>query len=135
MMPNAPQSGPDTKSDVPKYLRPGKIGSLALANRLIRTATSETMATERGEVTNELINLYSTLARGGAGLLITGHAYVEEVGQCSARQIGIYVVVAVAVGLYGGSGRLIAGRLPANVIGWLLCLIGLSLAVSALAEQ
>jgi 2,4-dienoyl-CoA reductase-like NADH-dependent reductase (Old Yellow Enzyme family) len=90
MMPNASPSGPDTKSDIPKYLRPGKIGPLALANRLIRTATSETMATERGEVTNELINLYSTLARGGAGLLITGHAYVEEVGQCSARQIGIY---------------------------------------------
>ena len=41
----------------------------------------------------------------------------------------------MAVGLYGGSGRLIASRLPANVIGWLLCLIGLSLAVSALAEQ
>jgi len=90
MMPNASQSGPDTKSDVPEYLRPGKIGSLALANRLIRTATSETMATEQGEVTNELINFYSALARGGAGLLITGHAYVEEVGQCSARQIGIY---------------------------------------------
>jgi 2,4-dienoyl-CoA reductase-like NADH-dependent reductase (Old Yellow Enzyme family) len=48
------------------------------------------MATERGEVTDELTNFYSTLARGGAGLLITGHAYVEEVGQCSARQIGIY---------------------------------------------
>ena len=90
MMPNASQSGPDTKSDVPEYLRPGKIGSLALANRLIRTATSETMATEQGEVTNELINFYGALARGGAGLLITGHAYVEEVGQCSARQIGIY---------------------------------------------
>ena len=55
--------------------------------------------------------------------------------QVSARQIGIYAVVAVAVGLYGGSGLLIASRLPANAIGWLLCLIGLSLAVSALAEQ
>ncbi len=58
-----------------------------------------------------------------------------EAGQVGARQLGIYAVVAVAVGLYGGSGRLIASRLPANAIGWLLCLIGLSLAVSALAEQ
>ena len=57
------------------------------------------------------------------------------VGQMGAKQLGIYAVVAVAVGLYGGSGRLIASRLPANAIGWLLCLIGLSLAVSALAEQ
>jgi hypothetical protein len=56
-------------------------------------------------------------------------------GQVGAKQLGIYAVVAVAVGLYGGSGRLIASRLPANAIGWLLCLIGLSLAVSALAEQ
>src|SRR6516165_2798688 len=88
MMPHHSQSG--SKADSPLYLQPGKIGSLVVANRLIRTATSETMATERGEVTDELIDFYSTLARGGAGLLITGHAYVEEVGQCSARQIGIY---------------------------------------------
>jgi 2,4-dienoyl-CoA reductase-like NADH-dependent reductase (Old Yellow Enzyme family) len=88
MMLHPSQSGP--KADSRVYLRPGRIGSLVVANRLIRTATSETMATERGEVTDELIDFYSTLARGGAGLLITGHAYVEEVGQCSARQIGIY---------------------------------------------
>ena len=68
-----------------------------------------------------------------AALVLAGlNAEARQVG---ARQLGIYVVVAVAVGLYGGSGRLIASRLPANVIGWLLCLIGLSLAVSALAEQ
>jgi 2,4-dienoyl-CoA reductase-like NADH-dependent reductase (Old Yellow Enzyme family) len=77
-------------SGVPEYLLPGKIGTLSLANRLVRTATSETMATDRGEVTDELIGLYSELARGGAGLLITGHAYVEKLGQCSAKQIGIY---------------------------------------------
>jgi 2,4-dienoyl-CoA reductase-like NADH-dependent reductase (Old Yellow Enzyme family) len=88
MMPHHSKSGP--KADSRVYLQPGRIGSLVVANRLIRTATSETMATERGEVTDELIDFYSTLARGGAGLLITGHAYVEEIGQCSARQIGIY---------------------------------------------
>jgi len=89
-MPNTSHGAPDIHSSVPEYLQPGKIGALAIPNRLIRTATSETMATVQGEVTDELIGLYSTLARGGAGLLITGHAYVEQVGQCSARQIGIY---------------------------------------------
>jgi 2,4-dienoyl-CoA reductase-like NADH-dependent reductase (Old Yellow Enzyme family) len=89
MTPNTSNSGSDIEA-VPDYLKPGKIGSLVVANRLVRTATSETMATERGEVTGELVDFYSALARGGAGLLITGHAYVEETGQCSPRQIGIY---------------------------------------------
>ncbi len=74
----------------PDYLKPGKIGRLAVKNRLVRAATSETMATDSGEVTDALIKLYSDLARGGAGLLITGHAYIDPAGQCSARQIGIY---------------------------------------------
>jgi 2,4-dienoyl-CoA reductase-like NADH-dependent reductase (Old Yellow Enzyme family) len=89
-MPDTPEKGLGHPTDAAEYLKPGKIGSLAIPNRLIRTATSETMATDSGEATDALINFYATLARGGAGLLITGHAYVEEVGQCSARQIGIY---------------------------------------------
>jgi 2,4-dienoyl-CoA reductase-like NADH-dependent reductase (Old Yellow Enzyme family) len=48
------------------------------------------MATAEGEVTDALIGLYTNLAKGGAGLLITGHMYVEERGQCSPRQIGNY---------------------------------------------
>ena len=68
----------------------GKIGNLTIGNRLIRAATSETMATEDGEVTGPLIELYRKLAKGGAGLLITGHTYVDKNGQCSPRQTGIY---------------------------------------------
>ena len=48
------------------------------------------MCTAEGEVTDELIGLYSSLAKGGAGLLITGHTYIDPRGQCSPRQIGIY---------------------------------------------
>jgi 2,4-dienoyl-CoA reductase-like NADH-dependent reductase (Old Yellow Enzyme family) len=48
------------------------------------------MCTASGEVTDELVRLYSDLAKGGAGLLITGHMYIEPRGQCSNRQIGIY---------------------------------------------
>lgn len=74
----------------PPFLLPGRIGKLDLRNRLIRAATSETMCTVEGEATDDLIKLYEDLAKGGAGLLITGHAYIEPRGQCSDRQIGIY---------------------------------------------
>ena len=56
-------------------------------------------------------------------------------GQLSAGRVGICIVVAAAVVLYAGVGRLIASRLPGNAIGWLLCLVGLLSAVSVLTEQ
>jgi 2,4-dienoyl-CoA reductase-like NADH-dependent reductase (Old Yellow Enzyme family) len=71
------------------FMQAGKIGGLALKNRLVRAATSETMATDDGAATDKLVNLYSDLARGGAGLIITGHIYVEPRGQYEPRQLGL----------------------------------------------
>src|SRR5215831_16910983 len=51
-------------------MAPGRIGRLLIKNRLIRAATSETMATDQGEATDDLVRLYSDLALGGAGLII-----------------------------------------------------------------
>ena len=68
----------------------GKIGRLILPNRIVRAATAETMATERGEVTDQLVSLYESLAKGRSALMLLGHAYVHPRGQCSYRQIGIY---------------------------------------------
>ncbi|MFQ5913908.1 MAG: NADH:flavin oxidoreductase [Nitrospinota bacterium] len=72
------------------FFEPGRIGSLTLKNRFIRSATSETMASERGEVTEPLKTLYRDLARGGVGLIFTGHLYVHPTGQYYFRQTGIY---------------------------------------------
>jgi 2,4-dienoyl-CoA reductase-like NADH-dependent reductase (Old Yellow Enzyme family) len=66
------------------------IGGLDLPNRFIRSATYETMATDLGEVTAELLDLYDRLARGGIGLIFTGHTYVHPRGQAGDRQLGIY---------------------------------------------
>ena len=76
-------------ADAP-YLEPGRIGRLTLRNRLIRAATSETMATDRGEATDALVKLYADIAAGGAGLMITGHMFVEERGQYEPKQTGIH---------------------------------------------
>jgi hypothetical protein len=46
-----------------------------------------------------------------------------------------YGISAVAVVVYVWVGGLIAARIRGNAIGWLLCLTGLSLAVSLFSEQ
>ena len=68
----------------------GTINGLTLANRFIRSATWEGMATEDGQVTPQLIDTMVKLAQGGIGLIITSHAYVTPIGQASPWQLGIY---------------------------------------------
>ena len=67
-----------------------KIGSLTLRNRLVRSATAEMMADEAGRPLPQMALLYRELARGGVGLLITGHMYVHPSGRAHPRMLGIY---------------------------------------------
>ncbi|MCL6580312.1 MAG: NADH:flavin oxidoreductase [Firmicutes bacterium] len=60
---------------------PLKIGTLTVPNRLVRSATAEAMADGEGRVTEEHVRLYSRLARGGVGLIVTGGAYVSPEGR------------------------------------------------------
>ena len=86
MIPN-PSAGSLSNS---LYLTPSQLGSLAIPNRLVRAATSESMANKNGSVSEALISFYTTLAKGQAGLLISGHMYVEPQGQYLPSQIGIH---------------------------------------------
>jgi len=56
-------------------------------------------------------------------------------GKLNAGRTLFYALGALAVISYAGIGSLIARRLPGNAIGWLLCVIGLLIALSMLAEQ
>jgi len=51
-----------------------------------------------------------------------------------AGRVAVYAVCALAVAVSAGIGWLIASRLPANAIGWLLSVIGLSLAAGMFGE-
>ena len=66
-----------------------EIGGMIVKNRLVRSATYERMASESGRVTDGLVRLYRTLAEGGVGLIITGHAYVQSSGKAVPQQMGI----------------------------------------------
>jgi 2,4-dienoyl-CoA reductase-like NADH-dependent reductase (Old Yellow Enzyme family) len=56
---------------------PGRIGTIEIKNRLIRSATYEHAATKDGEVSDALIGIHKNLARGGVGLIIAGIAWVN----------------------------------------------------------
>jgi 2,4-dienoyl-CoA reductase-like NADH-dependent reductase (Old Yellow Enzyme family) len=69
---------------------PGTIGKLSLRNRLLRSATAEYMADAEGRPEIPLADLYGALARGGVGLIITGHCYVHGGGRCQVRMTGVH---------------------------------------------
>ena len=66
------------------------INGMHLANRFVRSATWEGMATQDGQVTPQLTDTMVALAIGGVGLIISGHTYVTREGQASPWQLGIY---------------------------------------------
>ncbi len=66
------------------------IGSLEIKTRFIHSATYEGLAKENGEVTDELIRRYTTLAKGRIGLIITGYMYVHPLGKAHKYATGIY---------------------------------------------
>lgn len=67
-----------------------KINTMTLDNRFVRSATWEGMAGDDGSVTPGLIKTMEDLAKGGVGLIISGHAYVHPQGQAGPWQLGIH---------------------------------------------
>jgi 2,4-dienoyl-CoA reductase-like NADH-dependent reductase (Old Yellow Enzyme family) len=66
------------------------IKSMELDNRFVRSATALGEAADDGACTSSIIHRMVELARGGVGLIITGHAYVDKVGQAGAKQLGCH---------------------------------------------
>ena len=75
---------------VEKLFEPGRIGQLTIKNRFVRSATSESMSRANGTITEDYTNLYLDIAKGGAGLIFTGHIYVHPRGRYIHYQAGIH---------------------------------------------
>lgn len=69
---------------------PFTIKNMTVKNRFMRSATMEYMADIDGFVTDDLLKLYYDLARGGAGLIITGACAVEPSGRIWDHQLAIW---------------------------------------------
>lgn len=72
-------------------ITPGQIGNLLLPNRIVRSATAERLARNvDGKATSRLREMWVELARGGTGLIITGHMFIHESGKCHPEMTGIH---------------------------------------------
>ncbi len=69
---------------------PMTINGMQLANRFVRSATYEALATEEGFVTDRLVALYDELARGDIGLIVAGYAFVQQNGKGAPGMLGIW---------------------------------------------
>ncbi len=89
------------------------INGMTLANRFVRSATWEGMATEQGAVTRRLVDTMVDLARGDVGLIISSHAYVQRAGQASPWQLGAYSdalvpgLAGMAAAVHDNGGRIV----------------------------
>ena len=63
---------------------------LTIRNRLMRSATAERIADpETGAPSPAQADMYTALARGGIGLIVTGHAYVDRRGKAHPEMASI----------------------------------------------
>ena len=69
---------------------PISIGPMQVKNRIVKAAVVENMADEDGRPGNQLAHLYEKAASGGAGLIITGGAYVQPGGRNVRYQTGAH---------------------------------------------
>lgn len=67
-----------------------RLSGLTLKNRFFRSATHDGRADALGHVTQELIDHYEALAKGGVGSIITGLTNVTELEKIVPAQMAVY---------------------------------------------
>lgn len=69
---------------------PKRIGKVEIKNRFVRSPTGDKRADPDGKCNSALLQFYQELAEGGAGLIITGAAYVHPKGCGLPNMIGMH---------------------------------------------
>jgi 2,4-dienoyl-CoA reductase-like NADH-dependent reductase (Old Yellow Enzyme family) len=76
-------------ADDSALVRPLSIGGLVLPGRLFKSATAETRASVDGFVTDDLLNFYEPMARGGTPLIVTGALAITPEAGGLFREVSI----------------------------------------------
>jgi 2,4-dienoyl-CoA reductase-like NADH-dependent reductase (Old Yellow Enzyme family) len=78
------------QTSFPRLFEPGRIGSLALKNRIIKAPQHTGLANPDGSVTDRMLRYYRDVAQGGAAMIIVEYAWVDnDASQASPCQLGI----------------------------------------------
>jgi dimethylglycine catabolism A len=77
-------------SDMNVLLTPGRIGGLAIRNRIVVAPMTTRLADENGVVTENMIDYYMARVRGGVGLVTVEMASPTRGGRHRRRELGIY---------------------------------------------
>jgi 2,4-dienoyl-CoA reductase-like NADH-dependent reductase (Old Yellow Enzyme family)/thioredoxin reductase len=81
---------PVTQNKFPILFTPQYIGNLRVKNRVIRSPMQSSLGTPDGCVTERVIAHYREFARGGAGVVIVEHTFVDDIASKAAMcQLGI----------------------------------------------
>lgn len=71
-----------------KLFTAGKIGTLELPNRLIRSATQDPFGHRDGTCAEEQVALYRDIAASGVGAIITAYSYISPEARSTGIQVG-----------------------------------------------
>ena len=71
-----------------KLFTAGKLGTMTLPNRLIRSATQDPFGHRDGTCAPEQVALYRELAASGVGAIITAYSYISPEGRSTGIQVG-----------------------------------------------
>ena len=74
-----------------KLLEPIKVGTIDLRNRIVMPPMRTAYAAPNGAVTKQIIDYYAERAKGGVGLIVVEHSYIDnKESRGGIGQLGVY---------------------------------------------